>query len=344
MKKKNKKAHILLIYTGGTIGSFVDSKTGALRPLPFSDIRDYIPEISQLDIRLTAVSLANPIDSSDAEPAMWKELAGLIAGNYVKHDGFVVLHGTDTMAYTASALSFMFEGLGKPVILTGSQLPVNIIRTDGRENLVTALEIASMQNHGQPLVQDVCIYFEYKLYRGNRAVKVSAEHFNAFNSPNFPPLGEAGVHIELNEKYLRRSVKKALSVFDDLSGDLAVLRIFPGMDARVAESVFQTPGLRAVVLQTFGTGNAPSSEPFLDCVSRAVKRGLVVVNVTQCLSGTVDQSLYFTGKGLQRCGVVGAGDMTAESVITKLMYLLGRYSDPEKVKKRFTENLRGELS
>jgi L-asparaginase len=341
---KNKKAHILLVYTGGTIGSFVDPKTGALRPLPFSDIRDYIPEIGQLDIRLTAVSLARPVDSSDANPDVWKELAHIIAGGYADYDGFVVLHGTDTMAYTASALSFMFQGLGKPVILTGSQLPVNVIRTDGRENLVTALEIAAMRENGHPAVQEVCIYFEYKLYRGNRSVKVSAEHFNAFDSPNFPPLGEAGVHIELNRKFLRRSAKKTLSVFDGLSSDLAVLRIFPGMDSRVAEAIFKAPGLRAVVLQTFGTGNAPASASFLDCVSRAVNSGLVVVNVTQCLSGTVDQSLYFTGKGLQNLGVIGSGDMTTEAVITKLMYLLGRYSDAEKVKKRFTENLRGELT
>ena len=342
MKTKNPK--ILLIYTGGTIGSFVDPRTGGLRPLPFSDIREYIPEISQLNIQLSARSLSHPIDSSDASPAVWKELALLIADVYDAYDGFVVLHGTDTMAYTASALSFMFQGLGKPVVFTGSQLPVNIIRTDGRENLVTALEIAAWRENDVPLVQEVCIYFEYKLYRGNRAVKISAEHFNAFDSPNFPPLGEAGVHIDLNRKFLRRTARKTLSVFTELSTDIAVLRIFPGIQAGVIESVFRTPGLRAVILQTFGTGNAPTSSAFLECVKRAVDGGLVVVNVTQCLSGSVDQSLYSTGKGLQNCGVVGAGDMTIEAALTKLMYLLGRYSDPQKVKKRFAENLRGELS
>ena len=338
------KPHILLIYTGGTIGSFRDDRTGSLKPLPFSNIRNLLPEIDQLDIELDHLSLQNPVDSSDMNAEVWAELAELIEKNYAQYDGFVVLHGTDTMAYTASALSFMLRGLGKPVIFTGSQLPVNIIRTDGRENLVTALEIAALQYEGKPAVREVCIYFEYKLYRGNRAVKVSAEHFNAFDSPNFPPLGEAGVHIELNHKYLRKKTRAKLTVFKTVCAEIAVLKLFPGMNPQVLESVLRTPNLKALVLETFGTGNASAKPEFLAILADAVSRGVIVANVTQCMSGKVEQTLYETGRGMETAGVVGAGDMTTEAAVTKLMYLIARFEDPATVKRWFSGNLRGELS
>lgn len=342
----NRKPHILLIYTGGTIGSFRDAETGSLKPLPFSNIRKLLPEIDQLDIELDHLSLENPVDSSDMNPGVWRELAVLIEDNYEKFDGFVVLHGTDTMAYTASALSFMLRGLRKPVIFTGSQLPVNIIRTDGRENLVTALEIAALKDKedDEPAVREVCIYFEYKLYRGNRAVKVSAEHFNAFDSPNFPALGEAGVHIELNQKFLRKHTRAKLTVFKKLNTDIAVLKLFPGMNPKVMQAVLHTPGLKALVIETFGTGNASADAEFLGILADAVKRGIVVANVTQCMSGKVEQSLYETGRGMEAVGVTGAGDMTTEAAVTKLMYLLARYDDLAAVKRWFSGNLRGELS
>lgn len=340
----NKKPHILLIYTGGTIGSFRDAQTGALKPLPFDNIRNLLPEIDQLDIELGHVSLQNPVDSSDMNAALWAELADIIETRYADYDGFVVLHGTDTMAYTASALSFMLRGLRKPVIFTGSQLPVNIIRTDGRENLVTALEIAALRNEEGPAVREVCIYFEYKLYRGNRALKVSAEHFNAFDSPNFPPLGEAGVHIELNHKYLRKNTRAKLTVFKELCTEIAVVKLFPGMSPKVLASVLRTPGLKALVLETFGTGNASAQPDFLAVLADAVKRDILVVNVTQCLSGKVEQALYETGRGMEAIGVIGAGDMTTEAAVTKLMYLIARFTDSDSVKRWFSGNLRGELS
>lgn len=341
----NVKPHILLIYTGGTIGSFRDAETGSLKPLPFSNIRNLLPEIDQLDIELDHASLKNPVDSSDMNPDVWVELAELIEKNYSTYNGFVVLHGTDTMAYTASALSFMLRGLQKPVIFTGSQLPVNIIRTDGRENLITALEIASMQNNGQSAVKEVCIYFEYKLYRANRAVKVSAEHFNAFDSPNFPPLAEAGVHIDLNEKYLHTGIEDDFVVHKTICCDIAILKLFPGMSTKVLQSVLETQGLKGLVLETFGTGNASAKQEFLDTLKNAVQRGVVIVNVTQCMSGKVEQALYETGRGIQNAGVIGASDMTTEAAVTKLMYLLGRFdADTQAVKKWFPINLRGELS
>jgi L-asparaginase len=341
----NVKPHILLIYTGGTIGSFRDSETGSLKPLPFPNIRKLLPEIEQLDIELDHLSLQNPVDSSDMNPEVWGELVELIEKNEEKYRGFVILHGTDTMAYTASAVSFMLDGLKKPVIFTGSQLPINIIRTDGRENLVTALEIAALQENGESIVKEVCIYFEYKLYRGNRAVKVSAEHFNAFDSPNFPALAEAGVHIDLKKEYLHEGSDEKFTVYKNICCDIAVLKLFPGMSTNVLKSVLETKGLKGLVLETFGTGNASAKPEFLGTLSKAVERGVVIVNVTQCMSGKVEQSLYETGRGMEEAGAIGAADMTTEAAVTKLMYLLGRYgADTESVKKTFSTNLRGELS
>jgi len=335
---------ILLIYTGGTIGMMQSHSTGALKPFDFKHLKNEVPELQRLPVTLDSISFKHPIDSSNMHPNVWIELAEIIEKNYAKFDGFVILHGSDTMAYTASALSFMLENLAKPVVLTGSQLPIGIIRTDGKENLITAIEIAAAQKNKKPLVPEVAVYFEYELYRGNRTLKYNAAHFDAFKSPNYPVLAEAGVNIEYKTNYIRKASTKKLKVHKQLDNDILVLPLFPGISKKITSSILQTKGLKAVVLQTFGAGNAPTDKWFVDELSAAIKRGVIIYNVTQCLEGSVVQGKYETSAQLKQIGVISGEDITMEAAVTKLMFLLAQKLPVQKLKKMLSTSICGEMS
>ncbi len=336
---------LLIIYTGGTIGMVADPRTGAMRPMDLERLREQVPELERVKASLTAMSFHKPIDSSDMRPTDWVRIAEIIGQNYRKYDGFVVLHGSDTMAYTASALSYLLEGLGKPVILTGSQLPIGTIRTDARENLITAIEIAAAHDeHGQPMVPEVAVYFEYRLYRGNRVVKVHAERFEAFRSPNWPVLAEAGVHLRYDRSSILPLRDRPFKAHDRMDDRVGIIRLFPGIRPQWVAAMLSTPDLQAVVLSTFGSGNGPTEPAFIDVLREARDRGIVLLNVTQCSGGRVEQGRYATSVAFNDLGVVPGADMTVEAAITKLMFLLGQGVGAARMPERLVNPLAGELT
>lgn len=336
---------ILIIYTGGTIGMIENSKTGALEPFDFEYLIDNVPKIKRLDYDIDSFQFDVPLDSSAMTPSHWQDIAYVIACFYDKYDGFVVLHGTDTMAYTASALSFMLENLRKPVVITGSQLPIGEVRTDGEENLITSLQVAAARRaDGSPMLEEVAILFENYLWRGNRATKYSADNFNAFKSSNFPRLAKIGMGITFREEVLWRPRESApLRVHYGMDTNVMYLSLFPGITETMIRHAFSTPGLKGVVLKTYGAGNAPTDPFFIKAVREAVENGLVIVNISQCDNGMVVPHRYETGTALYDAGVISGHDLTSEAAITKLMFLFGQNYSIEEVKQLMETPLVGEM-
>lgn len=335
---------VLLIYTGGTIGMVVDPETKALKPFDFEHMQAQIPELKLIDAELQGITFEEPIDSSNIVPDVWSLLVTMIQENYDEFDGFVILHGSDTMAYTASALSFMIENLNKPVVLTGSQLPIGLIRTDGKENLITAIEVASSYYRGKAVVPEVSIYFEYKLYRGNRTHKYNATHFKAFRSSNYPLLAEAGVHVHFNKAYINKPTGEEPKFYTEMDSGIFVLKLFPGISENMVEHVMRTPGMKALVLETFGSGNAPNAMWFLQKLTLAIDQGVIILNVTQCGEGSVEQGRYETSSALQHIGVIGGADITTESACAKLMFLLANRSSNNEIIADLKRSMCGEIT
>lgn len=337
------KPKVLMIYTGGTIGMINDPDTGVLKAFDFKHLSLQIPELKRLHVELETISFEKPVDSSEMNPVRWAEIAKMVFDNYVNYDGFVILHGSDTMAYTASALSFMLQGLSKPVILTGSQLPIGTIRTDGKENLITAIEIAGAKDEaGNSRIQEVAIYFEYSLYRGNRTSKVSAAAFEAFSSPNYLELAIAGVSIKYQKEYSQST--KSLELFTSFDNRVALLKIFPGFSATVYSSLFNISNVKGIVIETFGSGNVPSDQAFLELVKNYISEGGVVLNITQCNSGSVEQGRYETSSAFQQIGVLGGYDLTTEAAVCKMMYVLGKTEKLDAQKEILMQELAGEMT
>lgn len=341
----NNKSNILLIYTGGTIGMIKDFETGALRNFNFDELLEHIPELQHLDCVIHATQFARPIDSSNMNPAYWVALANLIEKHYSDYDGFIVLHGSDTMSYTASTLSFLLENLAKPIIFTGSQLPIGDLRTDAKENLITSIQLAALRKKGRPHITEVCLYFEYKLYRANRTTKLNAEHFQAFASMNYPPLAESGVNLTVRDDLLLRPGKgKRFKVHKELEKGILLIKLFPGMDPDSFEYLLKYPNLKGLVLETYGSGNAPNQAWLLDEIRAVLDRKIPVINVTQCSGGSVVMGVYETSSVLKRIGVISGRDITTEAALAKLMFLLGQGVSPKGFKTIFETPLRGEMS
>jgi L-asparaginase len=337
---------VLLIYTGGTIGMIENPETGALEAFDFDQLLEHVPELKRFNYHISSYQFDPPIDSSDMEPSLWAKLVHIISNNYDHFDGFVILHGTDTMAYTASALSFMLENLSKPVILTGSQLPIGMLRTDGKENLITSIEIAAAKHpDGTACVPEVCIFFENLLLRGNRTTKINAENFNAFRSYNYPSLATAGIHIKYDFDRIRKANPNLpLRPHYAFDTNVIVLTLFPGIQENLIRNVLHTPGLRAVVLKTYGSGNAPQKQWFVEALKDATQRGIIIINISQCSTGCVEMERYETGLHLLDAGVISGYDSTVESVLTKLMFLLGHDKSPAEIRYDMNHPVAGEFT
>lgn len=343
--KKRMKTKLLLIYTGGTIGMAKDYETQSLKPFDFENLLNHIPELSLIDSEIKFASFEKPIDSSDMNPDQWVELAQIIEKNYTLFDGFVVLHGTDTMAYSASALSFMLSGLEKPVIFTGSQLPVGDLRTDAKENLITSIHFASLQENGKPSIKEVCIYFEYKLLRANRTTKISAENFDAFASPNYPDLGESGIRLDVRHHVLRNQKEEIpFSINTNLNTDLGLMKIFPGMSRVFIENMLATKGMKVMIIEAFGSGNIFSFEWFKELLRNKTQEGLMFIINTQCAGGMVEIGRYETSEIFQEIGAINGFDLTTEASVAKTIFLLGQNLTVEEFKKQYESDLRGELT
>ncbi len=339
-----KRAKILLVYTGGTIGMVKEYRSGVLKPFNFKKLSKKIPELNQLDCHIDTVSFEKPIDSSNMDIAHWVSIANIIEEKYGMYDGFVILHGSDTMSYTSSAMGFMLENLKKPVIFTGSQLPIGDLRTDAKENLITAIQIASLKENNEPIIKEVGLYFEHKLYRANRTTKINAEHFQAFASLNYPPLAESGVHLKVHRgNLLKQGRLNELVVHKQMDDNVAILKLFPGMNRTVLRGVLDSTNLKALILETYGSGNAPTADWLVEDLKKAIKEGLHIVNVTQCSGGSVIMGQYETSKHLLDLQVINGKDITTEAAVTKLMYLLGNGVSPKLFKTLFETSLRGEL-
>ncbi len=335
---------ILTIYTGGTIGMVLNPETGSLVPFDFHNVYKQIPELEKLHYHIDAISFDPLIDSSDIQPKHWIEIATIIKDNYESYDGFVVLHGSDTMAYTASALSFILTNLNKPVIITGSQLPLGVLRTDGRENFISAIEIAAAKEDETPIVTEVCLYFENTLYRGNRTFKYNAENFNAFVSGNYPPLAEVGVYIKFHKENIHKPNFKRLKLRTKIDPRVGILKIFPGIQPSFVKAILGCKDMRAIVLESFGSGNALTSDWFINELKNSIERGLIIINVTQCIGGSVEMGKYETSRKLLEIGVVSAKDMTLSSTITKMMICLAEEKENKAIIDKFTKSWAGEIT
>lgn len=343
MKQEN--TSVLIIYTGGTIGMIENPETGALENFSLDQLQKHVPELNKLEFKIDTCQFESPRDSSDMDPEAWADLVRIIYDNYQRYDGFVILHGTDTMAFTASALSFMLENLNKPIILTGSQLPIGVLRTDGKENLMTSIEIAAAKYKGKPLVPEVCIFFENHLMRGNRTTKINAENFNAFRSYNYPSLAEVGIHIKYETAFIHRgNNNKLLTPHLSMDTNVVILKLFPGIQENTVAATLAIPGLKAVVLETYGSGNAPRKDWFIKLLIEATEKGIVIINVTQCYAGIVEMERYETGLQLLQAGILSGYDSTTESALTKLMFLLGHGLPANEVREMMKLSLAGEIT